>query len=62
MNTITLDDIASSLKLNKVYVRDKVVKRADFPRPAISLSQKTRRWLAEDVQAWIANQRDKIAR
>jgi predicted DNA-binding transcriptional regulator AlpA len=62
VNTITLDEIASSLKLNKVYVRDKVVKRPDFPRPAIFLSQKTRRWMLEDVQAWIGNQRDKMAR
>lgn len=62
MDTITLDDIASSLKLKKDYVRDKVVKRPDFPRPAVSLSQKTRRWNPDDFNAWMQSQKSRLAR
>ena len=53
MTLITLDDITSMVQMKRETVRDKLVKRADFPRPALSLSQKTRRWRLEDVHEWL---------
>ena len=44
MTLLTLDEISTMVKLSRTYVRDKLVKRADFPRPCVSLSQKLRRW------------------
>lgn len=57
-----LSDIANLLKLSKHYVRDKLVKRPDFPRPALSLSQKCRRWKINDIQNWITHSSEQIAR
>jgi predicted DNA-binding transcriptional regulator AlpA len=62
MTLLDLDDIASMMKLSPAYVRDKLVKRSDFPRPALFISQKLRRWSVDDVASWIDSQKQKIAR
>jgi len=59
---MTQDEIAELLKLSKRYVRDKLVKSPDFPRPAVFLSQKNRRWDAQDVSKWIESSKARIAR
>ena len=51
---LTLADIAADLKLRYEYVRDRLVKRPDFPRPCLQISQKHRRWKREDLTAWQA--------
>lgn len=56
MTLLTIDDIAAMVKLSRVYVRDRLVKQPDFPRPALVLSQKNKRWSAEDVNYWIGQQ------
>jgi predicted DNA-binding transcriptional regulator AlpA len=53
---LSLDDITDLVHLKRETVRDKLVKRSDFPRPAFALSQKTRRWKLEDVRAWLLKQ------
>lgn len=45
--------IARMLGVRRSYVTDRLTKRPDFPRPALDLSQKTRRWKECDVAAWI---------
>ncbi len=45
--------IASMIGVSREHVTDRVSKRHDFPKPAIALSQKTRRWRRPDVQRWI---------
>jgi predicted DNA-binding transcriptional regulator AlpA len=55
---LTLDDIAGQMQMRREHVRDKIVKRPDFPRPAFALSQKGRRWASSDVQGWIESQRE----
>ena len=55
---LTLDDIAAKVKLRREYVRDKLVKRPDFPRPAFAPSQKSRRWYSADVDGWVDLQRE----
>ncbi len=59
---LTLDDITAIVQLKRETVRDKLVKRSDFPRPALCLSQKTRRWRLEDVQLWLQKQHAENAR
>lgn len=53
---IDITEIAERLKLPRNYVRDKLVKSGSFPAPALSLSQRVRRWKESDVQAWIDQQ------
>lgn len=53
MNLITIDHIATRLNQRREYVRDRLVKRADFPRPALVLSQKLRQWDADDFEKWL---------
>lgn len=50
---ITLDELAAKVKLSRRQVRDVLVKRKDFPPPAVTLSQKTRRWRVQDVERWM---------
>lgn len=56
MTLLTLDDITAMVQLRREYVRDKLVKRADFPRPAFALSQKCKRWSSADISAWLERQ------
>lgn len=62
MTLLTLDEICSMVKLSRTYVRDKLVKRADFPRPCVSLSQKLRRWSKDDVDSWLTKSQAQISR
>jgi hypothetical protein len=50
---IGLAEISAALNVTHDYARDRVVKRPDFPRPAISLSQKCRRWTKSDFESWL---------
>lgn len=52
-----LSDIANLLKLSKPYVRDKIVKRSDFPRPALFISQKVKKWSQKDFEEWLEKKR-----
>jgi predicted DNA-binding transcriptional regulator AlpA len=45
-------DIAEDLELGRKYVTDRVVKRADFPKPVINLTQKTRKWARAEFNRW----------
>lgn len=63
MELLTLEDIQAMLKVDKrSYVRDRIVKRPDFPRPAVFVSQKCRRWNTDDVQRWMALNKESMAR
>ncbi len=48
-------DIAADLSLARAYVTRRVVKRPDFPRPALRLSQKVVKWARSEYEAWKAN-------
>jgi predicted DNA-binding transcriptional regulator AlpA len=58
---LTTTDIAELLKVGHRHVRETLVKRPDFPRPSINLSQKMRRWDQAKVQAWVDAQAKKNA-
>ena len=49
-------EIARLLGMRREYVRDRLVKRPDFPTPSIVLSQKIRRWSETAVRQWIESQ------
>lgn len=59
---MTLDGIADALKLHRKFVRDRLVKKPGFPRPAVAISQKNRRWRASDIEAWVRSQTESMAR
>lgn len=59
---LSLDDLALRVGQSRQYARDKLVKRTDFPRPALALSQKVRKWSVKDVDAWLERQKLRIAR
>lgn len=48
-------DIAEDLELGRKYVTDRVVKRTDFPKPVINLTQKTRKWARAEFNRWKNN-------
>ena len=62
MTLLSLDDIAEIVKEPREYVRTSLVRRPDFPRPALVLSQKIRKWAQHDVEAWLEAQRRKWQR
>lgn len=45
-------DLATLLGVTRAHITGRLTKRPDFPRPAIDLSQKMRRWRLQDVTAW----------
>lgn len=45
-------DLAALLGVTRAHITGRLTKRPDFPRPAIDLSQKMRRWRLQDVMAW----------
>ena len=59
---LSLDDLALRVGQSRQYARDKLVKRTDFPRPALALSQKVRKWSVKDVDAWLERQKLRLAR
>lgn len=46
-------EIARMVGLSREHVTDRIIKRPDFPRPAINISQRTRYWRRADVLAYI---------
>lgn len=58
---ITTSDIAADLELSREYVTDRLVKRPDFPAPALRLSRKTVKWERADFEAWKQAQANRAA-
>jgi predicted DNA-binding transcriptional regulator AlpA len=47
-------EIAQMLQLNREHVVSRVIKRPDFPAPALRLSRKTVRWSRAVIELWLA--------
>ncbi|WP_295951757.1 hypothetical protein [Rhodoferax sp.] len=45
-------DIAAALQVPYREVVDRISKRADFPRPALVLGKRTKRWTRESIEGW----------
>src|ERR1041384_3607101 len=54
--------IAQALGFERSYVTDRVVKREDFPAPALVLSQKSVKWKLEDFERWCKAQATRAAK
>lgn len=54
--------IAQALGFERTYVTDRVVKREDFPAPALALTQKAVKWRLEDFEAWCRAQATRAAK
>ena len=50
---ISTEGIAEMLGYTRKHVTDNIIKRPDFPKPAIAISQRNRQWNESDVIAWI---------
>lgn len=56
MTTIDLIDageIARMLGVSRAHCVGRLIKRPDFPRPAVNISQKLRRWQRDAVLRWM---------
>lgn len=49
--------IAELLGVSRAHVTDRLSKRTDFPRPAINVSQRLRKWRSMDVLHWATSAR-----
>jgi predicted DNA-binding transcriptional regulator AlpA len=49
LDLVDTGDIAKMLGVTRAHVTNRLSKRPDFPRPAVNLSQRLRRWRREDV-------------
>lgn len=58
MSYIDTQGIADDLGLPRRYVTRMLVKRPDFPQPAMRLSQKVVRWRVEDYRKWKQQQQE----
>ncbi len=54
---ITTGDIAQYLGVTREYVTDKLTKRPDFPKPAICISQKLKKWRRDEVLAYCSGKK-----
>lgn len=51
MTLWTVEDVANTLKLEYRYVRDRLAKRKDFPKPYRIGS--VLRWKPEEIEQWL---------
>ena len=49
---IGTEEISLIFGLSRSHVVGRITKRPDFPKPVINLSQRVRKWLRSDVEAW----------
>lgn len=57
MKLLTLDDIAATWQVSRVYARNTLVKLPGFPRPVPGSTRKQPRWLEQDVQAFMRGEK-----
>lgn len=55
MTLINVRELAALLKMNAAHVRDRLTKRADFPRA--HRVGRSLRWKAEEVDKWIESRK-----
>jgi predicted DNA-binding transcriptional regulator AlpA len=50
---IDTKDIAQMLGVTRAHCVGRIVKRPDFPKPAVALSQRLKRWRKVEVMKWM---------
>jgi predicted DNA-binding transcriptional regulator AlpA len=51
-NEIDAGQVAELLGVSRQHFTDRISKRADFPKPVVNFSPRSRRWRHADVLAW----------
>jgi predicted DNA-binding transcriptional regulator AlpA len=46
-------DIAQMLGVTRAHCVGRIVKRPDFPKPAVALTQRLKRWRKAEVMKWM---------
>lgn len=46
-------DIARMLGVSREHCTNRLIKRPDFPKPAMNLSRRLRRWRKQDIVQWL---------
>lgn len=46
-------DIAQMLGVTRAHCVGRIVKRPDFPKPAVNVSQRLKRWRKNEVLKWM---------
>ena len=49
LDLVGTKEIAHMLGVCQAHVTNRIVKRPDFPKPVVNLSQRLRKWRREDV-------------
>jgi len=49
LDLIGTQDIARMLNVSQAHCTGRIIKRPDFPKPTINLSQRLRKWRRDDV-------------
>ena len=52
LNLIGTKEVARMLGVSQAHATNCLTKRPDFPKPAVGITQRLRKWRAEDVTAW----------
>jgi hypothetical protein len=55
---LDLDDIAERWKVKRDYAKRYLVKRPEFPDQAPGSTRKNQRWLARDIDAFLAGSKN----
>ena len=50
---IDTKDIAQMLGVTRAHCVGRIVKRPDFPKPALAVSQRLKRWRKAEVMKWM---------
>ena len=50
---IDTKDIAQMLGVTRAHCVGRIVKRPDFPKPAVALTQRLKRWRKAEVMKWM---------
>ena len=61
IETLDTAEIAALLRLKRDTVTERIVRRPDFPKPWVHLSQKHRLWRLSDVMAWVDQSREAMS-
>jgi predicted DNA-binding transcriptional regulator AlpA len=51
-NEIDASQVAQLLGVTRQHFTDRISKRADFPRPCVNFSARSRRWRYDEVLRW----------
>lgn len=61
LKLLTVEEIAELWQCSRLYARDVLTKRPDFPKPARGSTPRRPRWLLDDVRAFASSRQPEHA-